>query len=526
MTDGVLIESTPSAHWAWMGVRLRPAPVLAESRAYPDVEVAQLREEAAAAERAWLAGLWTTANGTRWEVRYTNADPDLPVSCVLLGRVHGTDRAAVDAAALVLRARLCATPGHVRAEPIQDNGQLVAAVQPDRPHPQGAFELRKPLGWALCRRPGDRRYLFDIRGLAADVASWEPIWHELSRLPNPTTICCYLEPYQPSVRVAGLLRDLAVEYARLAQPGPVNPIWNRQPPPEPFAVTAAPGYLAASARYAGRVHRMRMSVVSTGPLDPAFVQQVASITGGQAVCPVAPADLGAAWHNIATVDRGWLPETYRQGTPPEGLTEVERLLCGLGDVGEAGALFRLPQQIPGHLPLFTAPASTRRPLSFGGLEEAAPGTAGERRKLIFVSYVDSDLELVNRLVGDLKELGYNVWLDRSELLPGQRWKREIMRNIDAADFFIGCFSPHYWKPETFMNEELNHALERFRTMPRGRMWFIPAMLRECELPDFSVGVGETLAGALQYADFGKDWDEALRLVTKILGAPTKPTTAP
>ncbi|HEY0807963.1 MAG TPA: hypothetical protein VGD84_23050, partial [Pseudonocardiaceae bacterium] len=96
-SDGVLVESTRAAHWAWVGLRLTPAPA---TRMYPDTD------EIAAAERAWLAAQWTTDHGTRWELRYTNAGPDLPVSCVLLGRVHGHKLATARAAAVALRDRL------------------------------------------------------------------------------------------------------------------------------------------------------------------------------------------------------------------------------------------------------------------------------------------------------------------------------------------------------------------------------------------------------------------------------------
>jgi hypothetical protein len=67
-----------------------------------------------------------------------------------------------------------------------------------------------------------------------------------------------------------------------------------------------------------------------------------------------------------------------------------------------------------------------------------------------------------------------------------------------------------------MNEELIVAIERFRLMPRGRTWFIPAMLAECALPDHAFGPNETLVGDMQYADFGKDWDDALRRVVAVL----------
>jgi hypothetical protein len=137
---------------------------------------------------------------------------------------------------------------------------------------------------------------------------------------------------------------------------------------------------------------------------------------------------------------------------------------------------------------------------------------------VFVSYVQEDLDLVDRLVLDLSNAGYDVWLDRSRLLPGHRWRSVIKREIAKADFFVACFSPRYWKDQTYMNEELIVAIERFRLMPRDRTWFIPAMLAECEMPDHAFGPNETIVGDMQYADFGKDWDDALRRVVAVLQA--------
>jgi hypothetical protein len=72
-----------------------------------------------------------------------------------------------------------------------------------------------------------------------------------------------------------------------------------------------------------------------------------------------------------------------------------------------------------------------------------------------------------------------------------------------------------------MNEELIHAVERFRLMPRDRDWFIPAVLEDCELPDIAFGVGENIANAMQYAHFGRDWGTALHQVMAVLGPPAK-----
>jgi len=143
---------------------------------------------------------------------------------------------------------------------------------------------------------------------------------------------------------------------------------------------------------------------------------------------------------------------------------------------------------------------------------ASPG-----RTRVFVSYVREDLDIVDRLVAALLDAGYDVWIDRDRLLPGMRWKAEIKNAIAAGDFFLACFTPRYWKPESYMNEELLAAVERLRLMPRSRSWFIPAMLEECELPDHPIGPGETIANSLQYADFGTDWDLAMSQVVAVLG---------
>jgi TIR domain-containing protein len=144
----------------------------------------------------------------------------------------------------------------------------------------------------------------------------------------------------------------------------------------------------------------------------------------------------------------------------------------------------------------------------------APAPNGKR---VFVSYVREDLAIVNRLVAALRNAGYEVWIDHTELLPGMRWKSAIRDAIAAGDYFLACFSPRYWKSETFMNEELTIAVERLRLMPRDRTWFIPVMLATCVLPDHPIGPGETIADSLQFVDLSTDWPGGLRRIIAALG---------
>lgn len=137
------------------------------------------------------------------------------------------------------------------------------------------------------------------------------------------------------------------------------------------------------------------------------------------------------------------------------------------------------------------------------------------RKRVFVSHVREDLPLVDRLVGELREAGHEPWIDRDSLLPGMHWPEEIRNAIRTSDHFLACFSGNYWKPRSYMNEELRTAIGWQRQMSMRRNWFIPAKLVECELPDLAVESGESgeyreyLADTLHVADFAADWPSAL-----------------
>lgn len=140
------------------------------------------------------------------------------------------------------------------------------------------------------------------------------------------------------------------------------------------------------------------------------------------------------------------------------------------------------------------------------------------RKRIFISYVREDSDIIDRIASSLRDNGFDVWLDRTHLVAGMKWKSVIRKAIRNGDYFIACFSPNYVKkPETYMNEELIIAVARLRLMHQARHWFIPIMLSTCSLPDYEIGPGERLDD-LQYIDFSQNWDSALNgLITAISG---------
>lgn len=139
------------------------------------------------------------------------------------------------------------------------------------------------------------------------------------------------------------------------------------------------------------------------------------------------------------------------------------------------------------------------------------------RKRIFVSYVHEDSARVVRLVDELKHQGFNVWMDRTHLLVGQKWKSEVRKAIKSGDFFVACFSvASTTKRLSYVNEELITAVEQLRLMPRSSQWFIPVLLEPCALPDLPIGPNETITD-VHHVDLSIDWNVGIEALLRALG---------
>jgi hypothetical protein len=135
---------------------------------------------------------------------------------------------------------------------------------------------------------------------------------------------------------------------------------------------------------------------------------------------------------------------------------------------------------------------------------------------VFISYVRDDLADVERLVGILREYDIDVWFDRDQLRPGHRWRDEIRVGIAKGDFFIACFSKRYSeRARTYMNEELTLAIDELRQRPTDRAWFLPVLLSDSQIPDRSIGAGETLR-SLQWVALYNDWHNGVARILSVV----------
>jgi TIR domain len=127
------------------------------------------------------------------------------------------------------------------------------------------------------------------------------------------------------------------------------------------------------------------------------------------------------------------------------------------------------------------------------------------RPKVFVAYVQEDGVAAERLFEDLEALGFDPWLDRRKLLPGQNWPRSIEEAIDTSDFFLACFSGRSVTKKGGFQAEIRYALDCTRRIPLDEIFLIPARLDACPVP-------ARIQREVQYIDLFPDWARGVRRI--------------
>jgi hypothetical protein len=101
---------------------------------------------------------------------------------------------------------------------------------------------------------------------------------------------------------------------------------------------------------------------------------------------------------------------------------------------------------------------------------------------IFLSYAREDHQPVLKLYKFLSSKGFTPWMDVENLLPGEKWKLRIEKEINQSDFFVACLSNNSVNRRGYLQKELNMALDVLQGMLDEDIYFIPARLEDCEMP--------------------------------------------
>lgn len=128
---------------------------------------------------------------------------------------------------------------------------------------------------------------------------------------------------------------------------------------------------------------------------------------------------------------------------------------------------------------------------------------------VFISYVREDERIVKFLTNILELNGISVWLDKSNLVPGQRWQAGIETAIQSGTYFLSIYSKaRQARDVSYVHEETVVAVEEIRRRPITKPFFIPIKIDDCEIEPRPIGGGETILD-LQICDL-RAWSEGLK----------------
>ena len=131
------------------------------------------------------------------------------------------------------------------------------------------------------------------------------------------------------------------------------------------------------------------------------------------------------------------------------------------------------------------------------------------RPRVFLAYVEEDYARVVPIYQALVAAGYDPWLDKRKLLPGQDWPQCIERAISVADFFLPCFSRRALRKRGGFQREMRLALDCAAQMPLDDVFVVPVRLEPCDVP-------RRIRSQVQYVDLFPDWRLGMEKVVQSL----------
>jgi hypothetical protein len=174
---------------------------------------------------------------------------------------------------------------------------------------------------------------------------------------------------------------------------------------------------------------------------------------------------------------------------------VNRLLAG-SDIATAKAwAARQPKSAPESTELqldfikaseaeevrFMAPKQTTAS-AWPDLQAGRAGPGRLRGPKIFICHAHQDSVVATEIYERLEKLGYDPWLDKMNLIAGQKWDYEIKKAVKEADFFVILLSKNSVSKKGYIQKEFKLAIESLDDIPEGQIYLIPIKIDNCLVP--------------------------------------------
>ena len=128
---------------------------------------------------------------------------------------------------------------------------------------------------------------------------------------------------------------------------------------------------------------------------------------------------------------------------------------------------------------------------------------------VFIAYAHEDAAAAEKLYQSFARNGFNPWIDRRKLLPGQNWARAIETALETSDFVVTCFSTRSVDKKGGFQVEIRHALNYGLRLPVDDVFLIPVRLDECRVP-------ARIQREVQWVDLFPSWTKGFQKVLRMM----------
>jgi acyl carrier protein len=110
---------------------------------------------------------------------------------------------------------------------------------------------------------------------------------------------------------------------------------------------------------------------------------------------------------------------------------------------------------------------------------------GRQSLNVFLCHSSGDKPAVRNLYFRLRSAAFFVvpWLDKEDLLPGQKWEDEICLAVRRSDVVLICLSRTSIQKTGYVQKEIKDALDVADRQPERTIFIIPIKLEECQIPN-------------------------------------------
>lgn len=106
----------------------------------------------------------------------------------------------------------------------------------------------------------------------------------------------------------------------------------------------------------------------------------------------------------------------------------------------------------------------------------------ERVPKVLVTYCREDAPAAEACCETFRSWGCKALMDLTTIVPGRRWREQILANIRAADAVVVLLSRHILRKNRVFHWELQQVLEQAKRFDDSDVFVIPVRLEPCPIP--------------------------------------------